>query len=165
MQTVCIDTLYCALQMTITMADKWQLKWPIVFAAYRPRNIFCEWRFRVSGKPINIEQIKLYKEARDNGKTQKTAAAIAGISERSGRRIEKGEFQPINNKKRNWRTHPDSFAEVWGEEVVPLLKENPRLTANTLFKHLQKEHPGRFSDNKLRTFQRRVSQWKDQYKL
>jgi hypothetical protein len=117
----------------------------------------------VSGKPINIEQINLFKTERGNGKTQKTAAAIAGISERSGRRIEKGEFQTINDKKRDWRTHPDSFADVWGQEIVPLLQQNPRLTANTLFKHLQKEHPGRFSDTKLRTFQRRVSLWKEQY--
>ena len=115
----------------------------------------------MSGKPINFEQIKVYKSARNNGKTQKTAAAMAGISERSGRRIEKGELQSGGNHKRYWRTHPDFFAEIWGHTIVPLLTENPRLKAVSLFKYLQKKFPGQYADNKLRTFQRRVRQWKD----
>ena len=114
----------------------------------------------MSGKPINFEQIKVYKAARNNGKTQKTAAAMAGISERSGRRIEKNKFQYEGNRKRYWRTHPDFFAGVWALEIVPLLTENPKLKAISLFKHLQKKHPGQYADSKLRTFQRRVSQWK-----
>ena len=115
----------------------------------------------MSGKPINFEQIRVYKLARNNGKTQKTAAAMAGISERSGRRIEKGELQSGVNRTRYWRTHPDYFAGVWGNEIVPLLTENPKLKAVALFKYLQKEFPGQYADNKLRTFQRRVRQWKD----
>ncbi len=114
----------------------------------------------MSGKLINLEQIKVYKSARNNGKTQKTAAAMAGISERSGRRIEKDELQSGGNQKRYWRTHPDFFLEVWEHTIVPLLKENPSLKAVALFKYLQKEFPGQYADNKLRTFQRRVRQWK-----
>ena len=117
----------------------------------------------MSGKPINAEQIKLYKAARSDGKIQKTAAAIAGISERSGRRVEKGELRSGGNKKRHWRTHPDSFAGVWNREIVPILTENPSVKAIALFKHLQKKYPGQYTDSKLRTFQRRVSQWKAQH--
>lgn len=117
----------------------------------------------MSGKPINAEQVKLYKAARKNGKIQKTAAAIAGISERSGRRIEKGEHRPRGNQKRYWRTHPDFFAGVWEREIVPLLTENPKLKAIALFKYLQKKYPGQYAESKLRTFQRRVSEWKAQY--
>ena len=113
----------------------------------------------MSGKPINPEQVKVYKAARTNGKIQKTAAAMAGISERSGRRIEKGELQP-KGRERYWRTHPDFFADVWGLEIIPLLIENPQQKAAALFKHLQQEHPGRYADSKLRTFQRRVSLWR-----
>ena len=115
----------------------------------------------MSGKPINSEQIKVYKAARNNGKTQRTAAAMAGISERSGRRIEKGELLSGGNRKRYWRTHPDFFAEVWGHKIIPLLTENPGLKAVALFKYLQNEFPGQYADNKLRTFQRRVRRWKD----
>ena len=115
------------------------------------------------GKPINPEQIKLYTEARRAGKTQKTAAAMAGMSERSGRRIEKGELHPKGNNRRYWRTHPDFFAGVWGREVAPLLEKNPELKAITLFRKLQRDHPGKYPDMKLRTFQRRVSFWKDNH--
>lgn len=114
----------------------------------------------MSGKPINYEQIKVYKEARNNGKIQKTAAAIAGISERSGRRIEKNQLRAGGNQKRYWRTHPDFFAGVWEREIVPLLTENPKVKAIVLFKYLQEEYPGQYANSKLRTFQRRVSLWK-----
>ncbi len=127
----------------------------------RPINLSTHLRrFPVSGRPINKRQIQVYKAARVNGKTQKTAAAMAGISERSGRRIEKGEYQRSHSRERSWRTHPDAFADVWSLEVVPLLREDPQVSAGMLFKHLQQEHPGRFADGQLRTFQRRVSQWK-----
>jgi hypothetical protein len=118
------------------------------------------WRFSVSGKPINSAQIKVYNAERSKGKIQKTAAAIAGISERSGRRIEKGELHPGGNQKRAWRTHPDFFAGVWEIEIVPLLMDNSTLKATALFKYLQKKYPGQYEAGKLRTFQRRVSRWK-----
>jgi len=117
----------------------------------------------VSGKPINSEQVKVYMKTRKEGKTQVTAAAKAGISERSGRRAEKGELQPGGKRERYWRTRPDPFAEVWESEIVPLLKKTPQLTPTTLFEELQKEHPGEHQDSKLRTFQRRVSKWKALY--
>jgi len=99
-------------------------------------------------------------EIRKKGKTQVTAAAKSGISERSGRRIEKKKLQAKGRRKRDWRTRKDPFAEVWEKEIVPLLKKTPRLTPITLFENLQKSHPGKYPDSKLRTFQRRVSKWK-----
>ncbi|MES0446989.1 MAG: IS21 family transposase [Desulfobacterales bacterium] len=113
----------------------------------------------MSGKPINPKQVKLYMTARNKGKTQATAAAKADISERTGRRIEKEELQP-GNHKRHWRTRPDPFSAVWEDEIVPLLKKAPKLTPITLFEKLQKDHPGDYSDSKLRTFQRRVKEWR-----
>ena len=117
----------------------------------------------MSSVPINSEQVKLYMKTRTEGKTQVTAAAKAGISERSGRRAEKGELQPGGKKKRYWRTRTDPFVDVWESEVVPLLKKNAQFTPITLFEKLQKDHPGEYQDSKLRTFQRRVSEWKALY--
>ncbi len=111
----------------------------------------------MSGRPINQVQVKIYMEARRAGKTQKTAAAMAGISERSGRRIERGELPRV---RRYWRTHPDAFADVWDEDVVPLLERDGSLKATFLFRMLQRRYPGRFPDSKLRTFQRRVKAWR-----
>ena len=115
----------------------------------------------MSGKPINSEQVKVYMKARKAGKTQETAAAKAGMSERSGRRTEKGDLQA--GRKRYWRTRTDPFAAIWESEVMPLLKKNPKFTPITLFEKLQKDHPDEYQDSKLRTFQRRVSEWKALY--
>lgn len=117
----------------------------------------------MSGKPINPEQVKLFMKERKKGATQESAAARCGFSERSGRRIDKRELQPCGKKKRYWRTRPDCFAEVWESEVVPLLRKESELTPKTLFERLQKDHPGEYSDSKLRTFQRKVSKWKALY--
>jgi len=114
----------------------------------------------VSGKPINSEQVKIYMEARANSTPQKKASAQSGISERSGRRIEKGELQPTGRKKRNWRTRKDPFSNVWDSEIVPLLKKQSELTPITLFERLQNDHPGEYPDSKLRTFQRKIRKWK-----
>ena len=38
--------------------------------------------------------------------------------------------------------------------------KNSQLSPMTLFEKLQKDHPGEYQDSKLRTFQRRVSEWK-----
>jgi Mu transposase, C-terminal domain len=114
----------------------------------------------VSGKAINSEQVRVYMQTRKDGKKQVTAAARAGMSERSGRRLEKGELQPGRKGPRHWRTRVDPFADVWDSEVVPLLTKNHQLTPITLFEKLQKDHPGEYPDSKLRTFQRRVSKWK-----
>lgn len=117
----------------------------------------------MSGKPINSEQVEVYMTARKEGKPQVTAAAKAGMSERSGRRVEKDELQPCNKRKRYWRTKTDPFAEVWESEMVPLLTKSPKLTPMTLFEKLQVDHPSEYPDSKLRTFQRRVSEWKALY--
>ena len=112
------------------------------------------------GNPINSEQVKLYMKERKAGKSQETAAAKAGICERSGRRIEKGDLQLGCKRTRDWRTRTDPFGDVWKEEIEPLLSKNCQLSPMTLFEKLQKDHPGEYQDSKLRTFQRRVSEWK-----
>lgn len=115
------------------------------------------------GKPINDQQIGLYMSLRTQGKEQATAAAKADISERSGRRIEKGEIVPGPKPKRHWRTRKDPFSEVWESEIVPMLSNEPDLQPRTLFEYLQKQYPGQFHNSKERTFQRRVKAWKAQY--
>lgn len=117
----------------------------------------------MSGKPIKSGQVKIYMTERTEGKTQETSAAKAGISERSGRRIEKDGLQLGRKHRRGWRTRKDPFAAVWHEEIEPLLLKNHELTPVTLFEKMQKDHPGEYQDSKLRTLQRRVSQWKALY--
>jgi len=93
-------------------------------------------------------------------KSQELAAAKAGISERSARRIESSVTLPSQNPRRYWRSRADPFAEVWDTEVVPLLQGAPKLMAITLLRKLQDDHPDRFPDGMLRTLQRHIRHWR-----
>lgn len=93
-------------------------------------------------------------------KSQELAAAKAGISERSARRIESAVTLPSQNPRRYWRSRPDPFADVWDAEIVPLLKNAPKLMAVTLLRKLQDDHPERFPDGMVRTLQRHIRQWR-----
>jgi hypothetical protein len=73
--------------------------------------------------------------------TQAAAAAKAGISERSARRIEPLESLPSQRPPRQWRTRPDPLAASWETELLPLLRESPHLSAVTLLEELQRRHP------------------------
>ena len=110
----------------------------------------------MSGKPITEQQIRIYMSARSQGTIQITAAAKAGISERSGRRIEHGNISQGDKPMRNWRTRKDHFKGVWGNEVVPMLEQNAELQPLTLFEHFAGKYPEKFQRSKLRTFQRKV---------
>jgi len=114
----------------------------------------------MSGKSITIEQVRLYMSSRKQGQTQAQSSAKAGVSERSGRRIEGYGVGVLEPKERDWRTRKDPFAAVWEGEIVPLLEGQPRLNATTLFEDLQDRHPGKYSSATKRTFQRRVKAWK-----
>ena len=103
-------------------------------------------------------------EERAAGKTQELSAVKAGISERSGRRIEKGEVEHlIGPRTRSYRTRADVFEEVWPTVIEPLLQSNPGLLAKTLLGHLQRLEPGRYPDGTLRTLQRRVRRWRREH--
>ena len=97
---------------------------------------------------------------RKQGNTQALAGAKAGLSERSGRRIEAGQAGPPKRKERDWRTRKDPFEKVWDSKIVPLLKKEPELSATTLFEDLQEKEPEKYPNGRKRTFQRRVKAWK-----
>ncbi len=91
---------------------------------------------------------------------QELAAAKAGMSPRSARRVEEDVTLPSQQPRRYWRSRPDAFAGVWDSEVVPLLRGAPKLMAITLLRKLQDDHPERFPEGMLRTLQRHVRQWR-----
>lgn len=100
---------------------------------------------RMPGKKITDHQVHKYKQHR-NQLSQVTAAAKAGISERSARRIEGSDTLPSQKPGRDWRTRKDPLAAVWEGEVVPLLRQDPVLNGVTLLEELrrrQRTHPSR----------------------
>jgi transposase len=94
-------------------------------------------------------------------KLLKTAAAKAGMSEKTARKYRKSGKLPSQCKViHDWRTRPDPLDQEdwrWVEEV---LENNGGIEAKTLFEVLQREHPGKYQDGQLRTFQRRVKVWR-----
>ena len=111
------------------------------------------------GKRITQQQESLYMNKRQRGQSQASAAAQASLSERTGRRIEKGDRQSIPGE-RHWRTREDPFEAIWQQELVPLLEKEAQLTGLTLWEYLEDKHPGQFPYRVLRTLQRRVKHWK-----
>jgi transposase len=94
------------------------------------------------------------------GIPQVTAAAKAGMSERTARKYARSGRAPSQAKvPHTWRTRPDPFAEVW-PEVEALLRQDGGLQAKTIWTELNERHAGRFSAGQLRTLQRRVLEWR-----
>jgi len=110
---------------------------------------------------VTKQQVRVFMAQRSNGKTQTAAAAKAGISERTARRIDAGQ-RPDGARPRHWRTRQDPFAAVW-EDVAGELGKAPDLQALTLLEWLQERYPGAYPDHLLRTLQRRVKAWRAQH--
>jgi hypothetical protein len=109
---------------------------------------------------VTRQQVKVFMNSREKGMNQVAAAAKAGISERTGRRIERdGDWQ--KGKSRHWRTRKDPFESVWGE-IVEQLNLAPSLQPLTLLEWLQERYPEAYPDHLLRTLQRRVKTWRAQ---
>lgn len=118
----------------------------------------------MSGKQLNNNQREMYMNYRTQGMTQKLAAAKAGFSVRSAKRLEAQKKKSVVPKKPVPKENSkDPFKDVWEGELVPLLEKNPKLQAISLLQHLQDAAPGQFHDKLLRTLQRRVQKWKAIY--
>jgi hypothetical protein len=114
------------------------------------------------GKRITDHQVHKYKQHR-NKFSQVAAAAKAGISERSARRIDDAPNLPSQRPQRNWRTREDPLSLVWQSDVVPLLQSDARLNAVTLLEELQRRYPGQWDSSVLRTLQRRIRLWRAKF--
>ena len=87
-------------------------------------------------------------------------ADAAGVSAKTARKYFRLNRLPSQLKRpRTVSTHTDAFADVWPEAVL-FLEANTGIEAKTLFEHLSSRYPGRFKPKQLRTFQRRVKDWK-----
>ena len=116
----------------------------------------------MSKRKITKQQVKLYMKYRENN-TQVTAAAKAGISERSARRIDKNELQPKAGQPRTWRTRKDPLVKVWDDIVVPILSNDPSVTAVGIFDYLCENHADKFDTRSRRTLERRIKKWRHLY--
>ena len=105
-------------------------------------------------------QVRKLMKLLNEEQTLSLASAKSGMDEKTARKYRcLGKVPSEVSKEHSWRTREDPFAEIW-EEVRSKLDVNSGLQAKTLFKDLQRRHPGEYQDGQLRTLQRRVKQWR-----
>jgi hypothetical protein len=102
---------------------------------------------------------KLMKEYKKTGKIGESALR-SGISRNTASKYLKSGKLPSELKEpRKWRTRADPFEEDWSE-IAQRLKDAPELEAKALFEDLLERYPDRYHPGHIRTFQRRLKQWR-----
>ena len=106
-------------------------------------------------------QVRIMMRERQKGKTQEQAAASANL--RSRKTVAKyaglKRLPSELKQRRQYRTRRDPFAADW-PEVEAMLEGAPELEAKALFEWLCEQHPGHYEEGQVRTFQRRVNEWR-----
>ena len=90
------------------------------------------------------------------------AAAKAGFSSSTGRRLDNDPRLPSEKKKPRGRRRADPLADAWDAEVAPMLKAAPGLRPVTIFEELQRRRPD-LGGGIRRTLERRIRTWKAQH--
>jgi hypothetical protein len=102
---------------------------------------------------------KLMKEL-DAGRTLERAADKAGMDRKTARKYRHLDKLPSElGPPRTWRTREDPLTALW-PEAEQMLIDAPELEARALFDHLAPRYADEVSDSQLRTFQRRVREWR-----
>ena len=104
---------------------------------------------------------KLMEEFSRHGQVE-LAALKAGMGRKAAAKYLRERRLPSDmSEPRTWRTREDPFDDCW-KEVAARLAEAPELEGKALFEDLMQRNPERFHAGQLRTFQRRVKQWRAQ---
>ena len=112
------------------------------------------------GRHINHQQVSLFMTLRITH-TQQTAAAKAGISVASARRIEKTPRPACaGHEPRDYRTRADPLADIWDQEVVPMLEASSKLRPVTIYHELCRRFPDKIDHAVRRTIERRIRDWR-----
>ena len=89
---------------------------------------------------IEDQQVRLLMQEIRQKRPLATAAAKAGMSERTARKWrDSGKLPSERRAAHDWRTREDPFAVLW-PEVEALLAADPGLQAKAVFEELQRRH-------------------------
>jgi hypothetical protein len=90
---------------------------------------------------VKDNQVRILMKALQTDKTKATAAAKAGMDEKTARKYTRSDKLPSELKwEHTWRTRNDPFENVW-PEICDHLEVNPGLEAKTLFEYIQRKYP------------------------
>jgi hypothetical protein len=92
--------------------------------------------------------------------TQSVAAAKAGLSVSTARRIEQDPRPPSMKKAPRTRRRPDPIEDLWDAEIRPMLERAPGLRPYTILGEMARRHPERNWETLRRTLERRIREWK-----
>lgn len=109
---------------------------------------------------INRRQINQLVFERNRRVSITMSAMKAGVSRNTARKYLR-QTDPSKQKKqpRDWRTRKDPLEAAWNA-ARGMLETAPELEAKALFEHLGERVEGGLEERALRTFQRRVRQWR-----
>ncbi len=111
---------------------------------------------------VTNNQVRKMMKFLEQGKTLEQSSAKCDMDVKTARKYRDTDKLPSElqaERIRDWRTRSDPFINEW-PLVTGFLEINPGLEAKTLFEHLQRQYPGRFSDGQLRTLQRKIKGWR-----
>lgn len=109
---------------------------------------------------VTDQQVRKLMKLNQQEETLSNAVAKAKMSDNTARKYRRsGRLPSPSQLERTWRTRNDPFTEIW-PQASSMLETNPGLEAKTLFEWFQRQHPGQYLDSQLRSFQRRVKEWR-----
>ena len=109
---------------------------------------------------IKNQQVKILWRCMNMGKTQEVSAAKSDMDTKTARKYIRSRQMPSEMAvEHDWPTRKDAFESDW-PAMKGLLETNSGLQAKTIFQHYQREYPGRYQDNQIRTLQRRIKEWR-----
>lgn len=102
---------------------------------------------------------RLMEEITKHGKIGR-ASMMSGMDRKTGRKyVKSGQLPSQTRKERDYKTREDPFERDWAL-IGSMLKEAPALEGQALFGWLMEQNPGRYEPGQVRTFQRRIKQWR-----
>jgi hypothetical protein len=106
-------------------------------------------------------QVRIIMREREKGRTLEQAAASANLqSRKTAAKYEGlGKLPSELSQPRRYRTRSNPFEKDW-PAMKAKLEDAPSLEAKALFEWLCEQHPGRYQEGQLRTFQRHVATWR-----
>jgi hypothetical protein len=116
-----------------------------------------------AGRQVTDAQVKEVRRNLNQGASLLMAAMKAGMDPKTARKYrDLGELPSATATPHTWRTRPDPLSDVW-PALVELLEREPGLQAKTLVEWLQRTYPEQDWQQRRRTVERRVRQWKAQH--
>jgi len=109
---------------------------------------------------VTDAQVRKMSEELSKSNNLSRAALKSGMDRKTARKYrDAGQVPSQLVQPRSWRTRNDPFEEDWADMTV-MLTDAPELEAKALFEHLVGLRPGRYEEGQVRTFQRRVREWR-----